>query len=204
MSKKEDKMKKLNEQYRFLRTNIKFNDQSVKSIVVTSGYFGEGKTTVAANLAKSLALGGDKVVIVDLDLRRPSLRKYFDMDMEIGATNVIENELDYRNAISHDESIWDLDIIHSGAIPVNRISEIISSQKMEKFINDLEKDYDYIIIDTPPVQEYSDAITLAAMADGVAVVYKVGETKVGELKETLDKLKNVKANILGLVKMNNE
>lgn len=204
MSKKKDKTNKLNEQYRFLRTNIKFNDKNAKSIVVTSGYFGEGKTSVSANLAKSLALGGDRVVIVDLDLRRPSLRNFYDMDTEIGVTNVAENEFDYRNAISHDESIWDLDIIHSGAIPANKTSEIIASEKMKNFIRALEEDYDYVIIDTPPVKEYSDAITLSAIADGVIVVYKLGETTISELKETIDKLRNINANILGLVKMNKE
>ena len=127
-----------NEQYKYLRTNVKFAGDGIKSIVVTSGYFGEGKTSVAANLAKSFALSNHKVVIVDMDLRRPSLRNFYDIDTEIGVTNVVVNKMDFNLAISHDESIWDLDIIHAGAIPPNA-NELVSSDSMKNFIRILEK-----------------------------------------------------------------
>ena len=147
-----------NEQYKYLRTNVKFAGDGIKSIVVTSGYFGEGKTSVAANLAKSFALSNHKVVIVDMDLRRPSLRNFYDIDTEIGVTNVVVNKMDFNLAISHDESIWDLDIIHAGAIPPNA-NELVSSDSMKNFIRILEANYDYVIIDTSPTKSHRKSLT---------------------------------------------
>ncbi len=189
-----------NEQYRYLRTNVKFAGD-VKSIIVTSSYFGEGKTSVAANLAKSFALSNHKTVIVDMDLRRPSLRKFYDVDTEIGVTNVVVNKMDYKLAISHDESVWDLDIIHAGAIPPNP-NELISSDSMKNFIKILEANYDYVIIDTPPIEEYSDSIILSAICDATILVYKVGETRKKDIIKSVEAIRNVKGNLIGLVKIN--
>ena len=190
-----------NEQYKYLRTNVKFAGDNIKSIVVTSGFFGEGKTSVAANLAKSFALSNHKVVIVDMDLRRPSLRNFYDIDTEIGVTNVVVNKMDYNLAISHDESIWDLDIIHAGAIPPNA-NEIISSEAMKNFIRILEDNYDYVIIDTPPIEAYSDAVALSAICDATLLVYKVGETKKSDIEKSIDSIRNVNGNLIGLVRIN--
>lgn len=189
-----------NEQYKYLRTNVKFSGD-VKSIVVSSNYFGEGKTSVAANLAKSFALGNHKVVIVDMDLRRPSLRNFFDIDTEIGVTNVVVNNMDYKLAISHDESIWDLDIIHAGAIPPNA-NELISSDEMKNFIHTLEDNYDYVIIDTPPIEAYSDAVALSAICDATLLVYRVGETRKSDLVKSVESIRNVNGNLIGLVRIN--
>ncbi|WP_297813894.1 CpsD/CapB family tyrosine-protein kinase [uncultured Finegoldia sp.] len=189
-----------NEQYKYLRTNVKFSGD-VKSIVVSSSYFGEGKTSVAANLAKSFALGNHKVVIVDMDLRRPSLRNFFDIDTEIGVTNVVVNNMDYKLAISHDESIWDLDIIHAGAIPPNA-NELISSDEMKNFIHTLEDNYDYVIIDTPPIEAYSDAVALSAICDATLLVYRVGETRKSDLVKSVESIRNVNGNLIGLVRIN--
>lgn len=189
-----------NEQYKYLRTNVKFAGD-IKSIVVTSGYFGEGKTSVAANLAKSFALSNHKVAVVDMDLRRPSLRNFFDVDTEIGVTNVVVNKMDYKLAISHDESVWDLDIIHAGAIPPNA-NELISSESMKNFIKILEDNYDYVIIDTPPIDAYSDSVVLSAICDATILVYKVGETRKKDIEKSIESIKNVKGNLIGLVKIN--
>ena len=189
-----------NEQYKYLRTNVKFSGD-VKSIVVSSSYFGEGKTSVAANLAKSFALSNHKVVILDMDLRRPSLRNFFDIDTEIGVTNVVVNNMDYKLAISHDESIWDLDIIHAGAIPPNA-NELISSDSMKNFIRTLEDNYDYVIIDTPPIEAYSDAVALSAICDATLLVYRVGETRKSDLVKSVESIRNVNGNLIGLVRIN--
>lgn len=186
------------EHYKFLRTNIKYHGPHIQVITVTSSYFGEGKTTVSANLAKTFQETGFRTILLDLDLRRPMIRNYFQQETNLGITNILENRIDYHTAISHDPQAKGLDIIHTGPIPPNA-PDLLSTKVMVEFINQLKKEYDYVIIDTPPVGEYTDAVITAALSDGVVICSVKNETSLKEIQETKERLEKVNANIIGVV-----
>ena len=188
------------EAYRLLRTNLEYAsiDKSLKSIVVTSTEPGEGKSTVAGNLAIILGESGKKVILIDSDLRKPSLHKKFKVSNELGLTDYLIGKCKLIDILKKiDDNVF---IIPSGNKAPNP-AEIVASKSMEELIETLPEkiDVDYIIIDTPPVKHVADAVALAGKCDGTIVIVKSGLTKVKDLTNVLGELEKVRANIIGTV-----
>ena len=186
------------ESYRTLRTNIQYSsfDREYKTIVVTSSEQGEGKSTTAGNLALSMAQGEKKVILIDCDLRKPSLHKKFQISNLVGLSDVIVGKSDLASAVHRYNK--NLVILPSGKIPPNP-SEMLSSKTMTKLLETLKEGFDYIIIDTPPVQAVTDSQILSVKADGTILVVKSERTKKESVQNAIDLLKKVNANIIGTV-----
>lgn len=186
------------ESYRSLRTNIQYSsfDKEVKRILVTSSEPGEGKSTTVANLALAFSQDEKKVIVVDCDLRKPSIHKRFRISNNIGLSDVVIDNSKLKKAINkHNEY---LDILPSGKIPPNP-SELLGSKAMENLLDELEKEYDIIIIDTPPVQAVTDSQILSTKVDGVILVVRAERTKKDSVKLAKAALEKVNAHILGVV-----
>lgn len=186
------------ESYRTLRTNIQYSsfDKEYKVIMVTSSEPEEGKSTTAGNLALCLAQGEKKVILVDCDLRKPSLHKKFRVSNLAGLSDVIIGKEDLVTAIHRYNK--NLVILTSGKIPPNP-SEMLSSKAMTALIDKLKENFDYIIIDTPPVQAVTDSQILSTKADGTLLVVKAEKTKKDSVENAIELLKKVNANIIGTV-----
>ncbi len=187
------------EAYNSLRTNIQFlsADRKIKKLVITSSSPMEGKTTVTANLAISMAKAGLKVLIIGSDLRKPRLAKLLNVPMSPGLTNILIKDTDITKAITRNEN-YNMDIIPSGPVPPNP-SELLGSTKMKVLLQKLEKEYDYIIMDTPPALLMTDAAVLGQHADGVILVVAHNKSTYDMVDGTVENLKNAGANIVGTV-----
>jgi capsular exopolysaccharide synthesis family protein len=187
------------EAYRTLRTNIQFSsfDEEMKIITVTSSRPSEGKSTVACNMAVTFAENGNRVLLIDADLRRPTVHKKFKLPNSLGIVNLIL-EPDRRNEIVHEDVIEGLDIVTSGAIPPNP-SELLGSKRNRALLAKLREEYDTIILDTPPLLAVTDAQVLTTISDGTVIVAQHGVTKKDEILQAKDLLEKVKGNILGVV-----
>ena len=190
----------ISEAFRTLRTNIQYSniDNSIKTILVTSSMSEEGKTVVAANLAVSIAYTGKKVLIIDCDLRKPTLHKKLGIYNFKGLTNVLIGEIAFEEVIDKHNDIPTLDILTSGPIPPNP-SELLGSMKMEEFLSNLKNEYDIIILDSPPVGIVTDAAILSTKTEGVLLVVNSGKTETDAVKRSKELLENVNANIIGVV-----
>jgi len=188
------------EAYRMLRTNLGFTgvDKKHKVILVTSSKQQEGKSTTASNLAIAFAQNENKVLIIDCDLRRPKLHKLFDIDNLSGLTNILTKDYEVDHMINHCTDILTLDIITSGQIPPMP-SELLDSKKMQKLILELRLEYDYIIMDTPPILSVSDATILSRIVDGVILVVASNDTHIEAIATAKRALDKVDANIIGTV-----
>ncbi|KLE14606.1 CpsD/CapB family tyrosine-protein kinase [Clostridium sp. C8] len=186
------------ESYRTLRTNIQYSsfDKEYKVIMVTSSEPGEGKSTTAGNLALCLAQGEKKVILVDCDLRKPSLHKKFKISNIVGLSDVMIGKEELVTAMHRYNN--NLVILTSGKIPPNP-SEMLSSKAMTTLLDALKKNFDYIILDTPPVQAVTDSQILATKADGAILVVRAERTKKDSVQNAISLLKKVNANIIGTV-----
>lgn len=189
----------ISESYRTLRTNIHFSsfDKRIKTIVVTSSVPGEGKSTICANLAIVMAENGYKTVLIDCDQRSPRLHKLFNTSNEKGLSDFLVGNIQFSEAVQKTE-IPNLNIITSGTKPPNP-SELVASEKMKKFIEDLKETYDYIILDTPPVIIVTDAQLLSTYADGCVLVVASSEVEKAAAVKAKELLEKVNAKILGVV-----
>lgn len=188
----------VSEAYRTLRTNIQFAsfDKSIKTILVTSSGPQEGKSTTAGNLALTLAETSQRVLMIDCDLRRPTLHKNFRISNRSGLSNLLIENLRIEDVVvKHGEK---LDLLPSGTIPPSP-AEMLSSNRMKSFLEEMKNVYDYIVLDTPPVIAVTDAQILSTMADGVLLVASSGEVEREALIRAKDLLQRVNANILGVV-----
>ncbi|WP_346873789.1 CpsD/CapB family tyrosine-protein kinase [Clostridium sp. UBA5988] len=186
------------ESYRTLRTNLQYSsfDEEYKVIVVTSAEPGEGKSTTAGNLALSIAEGDKKVVLIDCDLRKPSLHKKFEISNTTGLSDVIVGK-ESISVVGHRHN-KNLTILTSGKIPPNP-SEMLGSKSMKALLEALKKIFDYVILDTPPVQAVTDAQILSNRADGTLLVIRSEKTKKDSVVNSINLLKKVNANIIGTV-----
>lgn len=186
------------ESYRTLRTNIQYSsfDKEYKVIMVTSSEPGEGKSTTAGNLALCLAQGEKKVILVDCDLRKPSLHKKFKISNIVGLSDVMIGKEELVTAMHRYNN--NLVILTSGKIPPNP-SEMLSSKTMTTLLDTLKQNFDYIILDTPPVQAVTDSQILATKADGAILVVRAERTKKDSVQNAISLLKKVNANIIGTV-----
>ena len=188
------------EAYRILRTNIEFSniDKNIKTILVTSAQQNEGKSTSISNLASTFAsLENKKVLIIDCDLRNPSVHKMFNVSNISGLTDVLTGQKDIDKCIEKTK-VKNLDILKAGKIPPNP-SEILQSKKMRNFMEVIKEYYDYIFIDSPPVGIVTDASILAQYADGTILLVAANEADIEAVKVAKERLEGVNANILGAI-----
>lgn len=188
------------EQFRTIRTNIQFSmvDENIKTLVITSARPSVGKSTISANLAVTFAMQGKKVLIVDADMRKPTVHKTFHLPNRDGLTTLLtERDIEIKD-IAHRLDTEGLYVITSGAIPPNP-SELLASNRMNQLMAKFEEVFDLIIFDMPPVFAVTDAQVMASKVDGtIFVIKKDGADKemITKSKELLDK---VKANVIGVV-----
>ncbi len=188
------------EAIRSVRTNIQFSslDKKNKVISITSTKPAEGKSTVIYKLAKSFADNGDKVILLDCDLRSPSISEIAGINDNVGITNYLTGKVNIQRAINKDREQSNLDMIFTGPVPPNP-AEILASDTFKEFVEDLSKEYDYVFIDTPPSGLFTDASLVSTISDGVIFVIKSSDTKKEDISLALENLKKVDAHILGAV-----
>lgn len=187
------------ENYKLLRAKLLFiiSDSDKKVIAVSSADHGEGKTMTAANIAISLAQAGSKVLLVDGDMRVPTLHKTFNVSNNTGlSTLIIKMSSDSLSLQTDIEK--NLDLLPSGPIPPNP-SELLSSENFKKVIERLSNNYDYIIIDTPPIGVVSDAVAMKAAVDGYLLVVRHASTTYEKISHCVERIKLSNADLLGFV-----
>ncbi|TRU43508.1 MAG: polysaccharide biosynthesis tyrosine autokinase [Microcystis aeruginosa Ma_QC_Ca_00000000_S207] len=193
------------EAFHTLNTNIRLlgSDSPLKSLVISSLSPGDGKTTMAINIAKAAARMGQRVLLVDADLRRPRIHLRLNLDNDHGLSNVLAEGLDWNEAIQSLPRHENLSILTAGSIPPDP-SRLLSSQRMQEMISQLQQDhlFDLIIYDLPPLAAFADAKILAAMATGLILVTKLGKTDRFALKNLLEDLRLSHISVLGLVANN--
>lgn len=188
------------EAYRTLRTNIRFAsfEKEIKTIAITSSWIDEGKSTVTTNLGITMAQSGSKILIIDGDLRNPTIHKGLFLSNSMGITNILSDSLPYKEYIVSYPKVDNLDVLLCGPKPPNP-SELLGSAKMRNLLEGLKTDYDYILIDTPPITVVTDAALVASACDGVILVVESGKTVINNAVKAKELLQNVNANILGVV-----
>ena len=186
------------EAYKTLRTNIQYSsfDKEIKTILVTSTIPGEGKSTIAGNLALSFAQQDKKVLVIDCDLRKPAINKMFKLSNFKGLSDVIVGNSDLEKAMYNYRD--NFDILTSGKIPPNP-SEILASNAMTMLLEKLKTMYDIIIIDSAPLQAVTDAQIISNKVDGTLLVIRAGLTKREAILQAKELLNQVNAKILGVV-----
>ena len=192
----------ISEQFRTLRTNINFMaiDHPIKTLALTSATVSEGKSTVTDNLAVVWAQNGQRVLLVDADLRRPILYRTFDLDNQQGLTTILTSR-DHRidlNKIIQPSGIENLSLLPSGPIPPNP-AELLSSHRMQDFLAAAKKWYDMVIVDVPPMLEVTDTQVISHNLDAIVLVVKQGQTQKLGAKRAVELLKLAHANLLGYV-----
>lgn len=188
------------ESYKTLRTNLEFVpiDTRCKKFLVTSSIPGEGKSTVSINLAITLAESRKKVLLIDLDLRKPTVKKNLKLkDVRSGVSSVLAEQKSEDDCIVYLSDI-NLYVLTSGPIPPNP-AELIGSERMQHLMERLEEKFDYIIIDTPPVSVVTDAALASRLVHGVIFVLRQKYTTTEIVKQALSNLNNVNAKIVGCV-----
>ena len=193
------------EAFHTLNTNIRLlgSDSPLKSLVISSLSPGDGKTTMAINIAKAAARMGQRVLLVDADLRRPRIHLRLNLDNDHGLSNVLAEGLDWNEAIQSLPRHENLSILTAGSIPPDP-TRLLSSQRMQEMISQLQQDhvFDLIIYDLPPIAAFADGKILAAMATGLILVTKLGKTDRFALKNLLEDLRLSHISVLGLVANN--
>ncbi|AZQ76758.1 polysaccharide biosynthesis tyrosine autokinase [Flaviflexus ciconiae] len=187
------------EAYRRLRTNISFmglGGERSTSFVISSSVPGEGKTQTSVSLARVLAQAGETVLLIDADLRRPQVANRMQLDSELGLTDVLTRRGTLADlAIPASTNLW---VLPAGTIPPNP-SELLGSEAMAKLLNLVEREFDYVIIDTPPVIPVTDAVILASQTGGIVLVTRSGITRRAQFGESIEILDAGNATVLGVV-----
>ncbi|WP_225743737.1 CpsD/CapB family tyrosine-protein kinase [Marinilactibacillus sp. Marseille-P9653] len=190
----------VSEQFRTIRTNIQFSmiDETIKSIVVTSAGPASGKSLISANLAATFASGDQKVLLIDADLRKPTVHKTFKIKNDNGLTNLLTDKATGIMDVIHHSGHEGLYLITSGAIPPNP-SELLSSNRMKSVCKEMYKNFDIVIFDMPPVLAVTDAQIMASKVDGVLFVIPKNEVTKDQVLKSKELLENVQANVLGSI-----
>ncbi|MFZ5825011.1 MAG: CpsD/CapB family tyrosine-protein kinase [Bacillota bacterium] len=186
------------EAFRVLRTNLQFMglDRPLRSVLITSAVPGEGKSTVAANLAVAFAQSGANVCLVDADLRRPRVAKLFAVENWRGLTNAVVSQ----NGLEADlqpSGVSGLSLLTSGPIPPNP-AEMLGSARMTQLLSNLEQRFEMVILDSPPTLAVTDAAVLAPKVGGVILVARSGKVARQQAQRAVTSLQAVKANLLGV------
>lgn len=185
----------VSEAYRTLRTNLSFYslDNPIRTLVVTSPATGEGKSTTVANLAVTMAQSGRRTILVDCDLRRPSLHTLFNLSSEPGLTNMVLDETEAPLQKTGVENLW---LLASGPKPPNP-ADLLGTQKVDKVIEQLIAQADIVLFDAPPVIAVTDAAVLGAKVDGVLLVIQAGKTRRDHAERAKELLEKAKVRLVG-------
>jgi capsular exopolysaccharide synthesis family protein len=170
-------------------------DQKYKVIQFTSSMQTEGKTTLISNVAYLLAQRGKKVLMVDLDLRRPKINRIFSVINKLGLTDYLLGKIEKKDLIQHSED--KVDFIISGE-KTTSVVQVLQSQKLQDLFNELKQEYDYILLDTPPVIVVSDALLVNKVADGIIFVVAHGQGRKSMVKEAITSLTRNNVPIIGI------
>ncbi|MGB4592255.1 MAG: polysaccharide biosynthesis tyrosine autokinase [Coriobacteriia bacterium] len=188
------------EAYRVLRNSLDFInfEHNIKTLLITSAAPGEGKSTVAGNLAAGLAQAGKKVVLVSCDFRRPTTQQFFQVSNMIGLSDVLTGANSLKSALQRTSDLQNLLVLTAGKLPPNP-SELLGSEKMHALIKELEEWADWVLIDTPPLLAVADGAAVARWTDGVLMVTKGGESTREAAKKATEMLAQVGARVVGSV-----
>ncbi len=194
---------KLVESYKALRTNLLFAFPSLeghtcRKVLITSAGPGEGKTTTAVNLSISLAQNGTRVLLIDADMRKPSVHRYFNIESRRGLSNILSGMNKREECVYSVPNMPNFSVLPSGIIPPNP-SELLGSKAMSCLLSDFEEYYDYIILDTPPVALVTDALALTPKVDGVAFVVSYGKATIPDVNKAVEAVRFAKGNLLGVI-----
>lgn len=183
-----------------LYTNIQLlsSDQKIRSIVISSAMVGDGKSTIAFNLAQTACRMGQRVLLVDTDLRRPRIHTLSGLNNLWGLSSVITESIPVETVVRHLPSMSELSVITSGPTPPDP-AKLLSSEKMKQLIADFHKNFDLVIYDAPPLLGLADANLVAPSTDGIVLVARMHKTDSSALKEAIDSFKVSRSNVLGLV-----
>jgi capsular exopolysaccharide synthesis family protein len=189
----------ISEAFRTIRTNIEFSsiDHKIKTILVTSTEPGEGKSVTVANLGVTMAMAGKRVLVIDSDLRNPTIHKIYEITNDDGLTNLLVNP-DIKPTDILVSPYPNLYFLASGPLPPNP-AELLGSQKIHQLFDTLKNEFDLILVDSPPVLAVADASILASYLDGVILVAASGQVSKDHILSARDQLQKVKANILGVI-----
>lgn len=189
----------VSESYRALRTNIDFSsvDTQTQIIMVTSAGPAEGKSTVVGNLAVTYAQNERSVLLIDADMRKPTVHRTFQVSNRFGLSSFLSRQVGLENAIQESE-VPNLFVMTAGPIPPNP-AEMLGSKSMQKLLEMLREQFEIILIDTPPVLAVTDAQLLASQSDGVLMVINAGKIKKDIATKAKENLLRVNARLLGVV-----
>lgn len=190
----------VSEQYRTIRTNLQFAsavDQKLHTLVVTSSGPSEGKSTTSANLAVVFAKAGQKVLLVDADMRKPTVFKTFQLDNTFGLSTILSTNKNLAQVVQK-TMVKNLSVLTSGPKPPNP-SELLGSKRMNQIITAMKQSYDFIIFDMPPVATVTDAQIMASKVEGTLLVVRENVTDKESLAKAQNLLNLVNARILGVV-----
>ena len=188
------------EAYKSLRTNVMFSltgDEKSKVILLTSSMQGEGKSTTAVNLAISFALDGKKVLLIDCDMRRPKLARLLGLRYNIGLSNVLIRP-DLLSSAFVGTFEKNMQVLLAGDVPPNP-SELLGSSRMRELLEVLKDQFDYILLDTPPVNVVTDAMVLCPLTDGVLFVVRSGLAERGAVMRAVDQIGRTNTKLLGFI-----
>ncbi len=189
----------ISEDYRTIRTSLLLSnaDSHPKSLLLTSALPMEGKTTTASNIAVAFSQLAEKVLIIDADLRKPRLHRIFEVNNMGGVSNYLSGKVSLQDAIkmSTIQNIW---ILPSGPIPPNP-AELLNSKKMQQMLDEVQQDFDIIIIDSPPVLAAIDTVVMSSFVDAVVLVVRAGKTNKQALLRTYEEMEKARANVIGVV-----
>lgn len=185
----------INESYREIRTYLTINDE-MKTILVTSAEMNEGKTTTICNLAKCFGeLDDTKVILIDCDFKKRGVSRKLGIQNPFGVSDIVFGNKKLDECI---QKVEDIDVLPSGGVP-NNTSMLLNSKVMKNLVNELREKYDYVFIDSPPICRLNDACIIAQYVDGTVLVNASKEIDSKVAKLTLEKLKKVGANVIGVV-----
>jgi capsular exopolysaccharide synthesis family protein len=184
--------------FEILQTNLGFtmSDKALKVIVVSSSIPGEGKSFVSSNLAVAKAQLGKRVLLIDADMRRPTQQNIWDLPNMIGLSNVLVGQAALNGSAA--EALVTLDVLTSGKIPPNPLT-LLESQRMASLVKDASKEYDFVIIDAPPLTAVADALNIGKLADGMLLVVRPGVANTGSVNAAKSLLEQSGQQVLGMV-----
>lgn len=187
------------EAFRTLRTNLAFTNPDLPSkiLLITSTGPLEGKSTTIANLAVVLAQGGNRTLVIDADLRKPTMHKIFEKQNQRGLSNALVDQAETKDLVQATD-VPNLNVITSGPLPPNP-AELLGSARMKALLPALAEGYDHVLFDTPPVLAVTDAAVLASLVDGVILVARAGSTRIDHLKEAKAALEMTGVRLIGTV-----
>ncbi|HHT74310.1 MAG TPA: CpsD/CapB family tyrosine-protein kinase [Firmicutes bacterium] len=187
------------EAFRTLRTNLQFTspDRQLRVILVTSAAPGEGKSTISSNLAVAFSQAGLRTLLLDCDLRKPTVHKIVGLHNSPGLTSLLVGEVK-REDVVKDVGVPNLSVIPSGPVPPNP-AELLGSQAMRNVLNAVREEFDMVVVDAPPIVAVTDAAVLCPLVDGVLLTVAAGEVPRELAQHARSLLENANANVLGVV-----